>query len=88
MITAVVLIRAEKGAVPKLGETIAAVPGVSEVYSVTGDIDLIAMVRAREHEDRYRGARQRTAGVVHEGRIEAPHDTTAGIRGSLYSRPS
>ena len=51
MITAVVLIRAEKGAVPKLGETIAAVPGVSEVYSVTGDIDLIAMVRAREHEE-------------------------------------
>ena len=28
MITAVVLIRAEKGAVPRLGETIAAVPGV------------------------------------------------------------
>ena len=51
MITAVVLIRAEKGAVPELGETIAAVPGVSEVYSVTGEIDLIAMVRAREHEE-------------------------------------
>jgi len=51
VITAVVLIRAEKGAVPELGETIAAVPGVSEVYSVTGDIDLIAMVRAREHEE-------------------------------------
>ena len=51
MITAVVLIRAEKGALPELGATIAAVPGVSEVYSVTGDIDLIAMVRAREHEE-------------------------------------
>ncbi len=24
---------------------------MSEVYSVTGDVDLIAMVRAREHED-------------------------------------
>ena len=51
MITAVVLIKAEKGAVPKLGEDLAAIPGVSEVYSVTGDIDLIAMVRAKEHEE-------------------------------------
>ena len=51
MITAVVLITAERGAVPKLGEDLAAVPGVSEVYSVTGDIDFVAMVRAREHEE-------------------------------------
>lgn len=51
MITAIVLIRAERGAIPKLGEDLAAVPGVSEVYSVTGDIDFIAMVRAREHEE-------------------------------------
>jgi len=50
MITAIVLIKAEKGALPKLGEELAAVPGVSEVYSVTGDMDFIAMVRAKEHE--------------------------------------
>jgi len=49
--TAVVLITAERGAVPKLGEQLAALEGVSEVYSVTGDFDFIAMVRAREHED-------------------------------------
>ena len=46
MITAVVLIRAEKGALPKLGEELAAIPGVSEVYSVTGDVDFVAMIRA------------------------------------------
>ncbi len=51
MITAVVLITAEKGALPKVGEQIAALPGVSEVYSVTGEVDFIAMVRAREHEE-------------------------------------
>ena len=51
MITAVVLITAERGALPDLGQTLAAVDGVSEVYSVTGDIDFIAMVRAREHEE-------------------------------------
>ena len=51
MITAIVLITAEKRALPKLGEDLAAVPGVSEVYSVTGDFDFIAMVRAREHDE-------------------------------------
>ncbi len=51
MISAIVLITAERGAIPKLGEQLAAVPGVSEVYSVTGDFDFIAMVRAREHEE-------------------------------------
>jgi DNA-binding Lrp family transcriptional regulator len=51
VITAVVLITAEKGALPKLGEALAAVEGVSEVYSVTGDFDFVAMVRAREHDE-------------------------------------
>ena len=51
MITAIVLIKAEKGALPELGEELAAVPGVSEVYSVTGDFDFVAMVRAREHDE-------------------------------------
>jgi DNA-binding Lrp family transcriptional regulator len=51
MITAIVLVTAEKGALPKLGEDLAAIPGVSEVYSVTGEFDFIAMVRARQHDD-------------------------------------
>ena len=51
MITAVVLISADRTAIPTLGEALAAVDGVSEVYSVTGQIDFIAMVRAREHDE-------------------------------------
>ncbi len=51
MITAIVLINAEKQALADLGERLAAIEGVSEVYSVTGDIDLVAMVRARGHEE-------------------------------------
>ena len=51
MITAIVLISADRKAIPALGEALAAVDGVSEVYSVTGQIDFIAMVRAREHEE-------------------------------------
>ena len=51
MISAIVLITAERGAIPTVGEALAAIPGVSEVYSVTGDVDFIAMVRAREHDE-------------------------------------
>jgi DNA-binding Lrp family transcriptional regulator len=50
MITAIVLIHVEADRIPEVAETIAALEGVSEVYSVTGDADLIAMVRVREHE--------------------------------------
>jgi DNA-binding Lrp family transcriptional regulator len=51
VITAVVLISAERSALPNLGEDLAAIPGVSEVYSVTGEFDFIAMVRAKAHDD-------------------------------------
>lgn len=50
MITAIVLIRCAVERIPEVAEAIAELPGVSEVYSVTGDVDLIAMVRVREHE--------------------------------------
>ena len=33
------------------GGRLAALDGVSEVYSVTGQIDLVAMVRVRTHEE-------------------------------------
>ena len=51
MITAIVFISAAVDRIPEVAETIAQLPGVSEVYSVTGEIDLIAMVRVRSHED-------------------------------------
>jgi DNA-binding Lrp family transcriptional regulator len=50
VITAIVLIRCAVDRIPAVAERIADLSGVSEVYSVTGDIDLIAMVRVREHE--------------------------------------
>lgn len=51
MITAVVFVKADVARIPEVAETIAALEGVSEVYSVTGQIDLIALVRVRQHED-------------------------------------
>ena len=50
MITAIVFIRADVSRIPEVAEEIADLPAVSEVYSVTGAIDLIAMVRVADHE--------------------------------------
>ena len=51
MITAIVFIEADVGHIPEVAQRIAELDGVSEVYSVTGDIDLIALVRVRQHDD-------------------------------------
>ena len=50
MITAIVFIRADVSRIPEVAEEIADLAAVSEVYSVTGAIDLIAMVRVSDHE--------------------------------------
>ena len=51
MITAIVFVQAEVARIPEVAEQIADLEGVSEVYSVTGDVDLIVMVRVRTHDD-------------------------------------
>ena len=51
MITAIVFVKADVARIPEVAEEIAGLDGVSEVYSVTGHIDLIAMVRVRNHDD-------------------------------------
>ena len=51
MITAIVMINAAVAEIPEVAERIADLDGVSEVYSVAGDVDLVAMVRVRRHED-------------------------------------
>lgn len=51
MLTAIVLIDSDASRIPEVAAAIADIPGVSEVYSVTGEVDLIAMVRVREHDE-------------------------------------
>jgi DNA-binding Lrp family transcriptional regulator len=51
VITAIVFINAQVSQIPEVAAAVAGLDGVSEVYSVTGQIDLIAMVRVRNHED-------------------------------------
>ena len=50
MLTAIVFVKAEVARIPEVAEEIAALSGVSEVYSVTGTIDLIAMIRVANHD--------------------------------------
>ncbi|GAA0470002.1 Lrp/AsnC ligand binding domain-containing protein [Streptomyces stramineus] len=51
MITSIVLIKTDIDQIPEIAQKIAAIEGVSEVYSVTGAHDLIAMVRVARHDD-------------------------------------
>jgi DNA-binding Lrp family transcriptional regulator len=60
---AVVLIRAERDALPTLGGTLAEIDGVAEAYSVTGEWDFVAIVRVAATEDLARIVTERLARV-------------------------
>lgn len=51
MTHAVVLIEADRAAIEDLGGALAAVEGVAEAYSVTGEWDFVAMLRVRNPEE-------------------------------------
>ena len=51
MVHAFLLIRAEPARVAALADELADVDGIAEVYSVAGEVDLIAVVRVARHDD-------------------------------------
>ena len=51
VITAIVLIQATHDRIPEAAEALADLDGVSEVYSVAGRFDLVAIARVRHHEE-------------------------------------
>jgi DNA-binding Lrp family transcriptional regulator len=51
VITAIVLIDCASDSIPEVAQTLANLDGVSEVYSVAGHVDLIAIVRVREFDE-------------------------------------
>jgi len=51
MTHAIVLIQAERTALPELGSQLADVQGVAEAYSITGEWDFAAILRLREQDD-------------------------------------
>jgi DNA-binding Lrp family transcriptional regulator len=68
VITAIVMVVVESDRIPEVAEEIAGLDGVSEVYSVAGDADLIAIVRVREFDaiaEVIAGRLSKVAGVLH-----------------------
>jgi DNA-binding Lrp family transcriptional regulator len=51
MVTAIVLITCEVDRTSETAEALADLDGISEVYSVAGDWDLVAVVRVGSHDD-------------------------------------
>ncbi|HYT26772.1 MAG TPA: Lrp/AsnC ligand binding domain-containing protein [Actinomycetota bacterium] len=51
MVTAIVLVTCEVDRTPETAQALADLDGVSEVYSVAGDWDLVAVVRVGSHDD-------------------------------------
>ncbi|GLW97174.1 Lrp/AsnC ligand binding domain-containing protein [Microtetraspora sp. NBRC 16547] len=51
MVTAIVHIKADVDRIPEVAQTVAELNGVSEVYSITGDYDLLAMIRVARYEE-------------------------------------
>jgi DNA-binding Lrp family transcriptional regulator len=51
VITAIVLIDCATDSIPEVAQTLANLDGVSEVYSVAGHVDLVAIVRVREFDE-------------------------------------
>ncbi len=80
MITAIVLIHAATDRIPETAQAIADIPGVSEVYSCAGDVDLIAVVRVEGHEV----LAELVPGVI--GKVEGVVDTDTHIAFRSYSR--
>ena len=68
MVTAIVLIKSDVARIPETAELIAQLPSVTEVYSVTGEFDLVAIVRVRDHDelgDVIPGTLNKVSGVTH-----------------------
>ena len=51
MITALVMMNAERDRIAAIPDELLKIGGVTEVYSIAGDYDLVAMVRVKQAED-------------------------------------
>jgi DNA-binding Lrp family transcriptional regulator len=80
MVNAVVLIQCEIDSIPEAAQAIADIEGISEVYSVAGEWDLVAVVRVQDHED--------LASVIPGGvaKVEGVERTETLIAFQVYSK--
>jgi DNA-binding Lrp family transcriptional regulator len=87
MVTAIVMVSVETDRIPEVAQQLADLDGVSEVYSVAGDVDLITIVRVREFEqiaEVIAGRLSKVPGVLHTDthiafRAYSKHDLDAAF---------
>jgi DNA-binding Lrp family transcriptional regulator len=77
---AIVLIEAQRGAMPTLGGKLAEIAGVGQVYSVTGAWDYVAIVHLQRHEQL---ADVVTAGI---GQVEGVARTQTMVAFEAFSK--
>lgn len=79
MITAIVSIIVRSDSIPEVARAIAALDGVQTVYSVTGDVDLVAIVTVRRHDE--------LARVIADaiGKVDGVLDTSTNIAFETYA---
>ena len=51
MVSAVVLLKCQRNKINSVAETLAGIDGISEVFSVAGAYDLVAILRVRNNDD-------------------------------------
>ena len=80
MVTAVTLLNVERDKINRVAEQLVEIQGISEVYSVGGRFDLVAIIRVKHNED--------LADVVteHIRRIEGIIKTETLLAFRAYSR--
>jgi DNA-binding Lrp family transcriptional regulator len=74
MLTAFVLIKAQSAQISAVAQAVADLPTVAEVYSVTGEYDIIALLRIMEYnslDDAVPGGIARIPGVISTSTILA-----------------
>lgn len=79
MVNAVVLLKVNRGAINAVAQAVAELKGVSEVYSVGGRYDLVAVLRVQDNES--------LAALVTEGMhaVKDIHDSETLIAFRTYS---
>lgn len=81
------MVSVDSSRIPEVAQQIADLDGVSEVYSVAGDVDLIALVRVREFDqiaEVIAGRLSKVDGVLHTDthiafRAYSQHDLDAAF---------
>lgn len=51
MMTSIILLKTERTKVNDVAEALASIDGISEVYSVSGNFDLVAIARVKDNDE-------------------------------------